>query len=57
MIDPHLSGDTLRRRNHRRYWTVVQHRAQLSAVPLPAFVVRPRRCAIQPALRANVASL
>ena len=57
MIDMHLSGNTLRRRILERYWPVVQYRPQLSAVPSSALVVRPRRRAIQSALRANVAPL
>src|SRR5712671_4465647 len=57
MIDMHLSGNRLPRRILERYWTVVQHRLQLSAVPSSALVIRPRRRAIQAALRANVAPL
>jgi hypothetical protein len=48
-IDGHLSGNTLRRRILPRYWTVVQHRARVWAVPPVALIVQ-RRCEHDPGL-------
>lgn len=57
-IDVHLSGNTLRRRILSRYWTVVQHRVPVCAVPSVGFVLFAAGAARHwLTLRTNVAAL